>query len=82
MIPGAVHHDESAEARVVAGALSETGQCVSCLAESTRLTELAVRGVLATIMKSRVVDTIELCDTCKARRLVYRYRTAAARTTY
>lgn len=82
MNPGAVHHDESTEARVIAGALSETGQCVSCLAESTRLGELTVRGVVATIMKSRVVNAVEPCGTCKARRLVYRYRTAGGKTTY
>jgi hypothetical protein len=80
MNPGSVHRGESTEARVIFSALSETGQCVSCLAESTGLAELAIRGVMATVLKSRVVDAVGPCGTCNARRLVCRL--AGGRTTY
>ena len=58
-------------ARAVLDALGEIGQCVPCLAESTRLSHLALRNVLAD-MKTRVVDDTGFCGTCGTRRLIYR----------
>jgi hypothetical protein len=76
----AVRHDESTVARIVGAALGDTGLCVPCLADSTGLDELAVRNVVATVVKAHVAVTVGSCGTCGIRRLVY--RNATGRTTY
>jgi hypothetical protein len=74
-----VRHEESTVARIVA-ALRDTRLCVPCLADSTGLDELAVRNVVATVVKAHVAVTVGSCGTCGIRRLVY--RNANGPTTY
>jgi hypothetical protein len=69
--PESVAHDNPRVAHAVLDALSEVGRCVPCLAESTRLSDLALRSVLEG-MRTSVVDDTGFCGTCGTRRLIYR----------